>query len=151
MKEKTYRFFTGEPLFAFGYGLSYTTFGYGNLAGPGTLNAGDSLQLSVDVTNTGMRDGEEVVELYVQGRATGGEPIRSLAGFQRVALKSKQSKTVEFTLKPEQLAHVLADGRRMIDPGPLVISAGGQQPVPGATNVVSRTFQITGAAKQLPN
>ncbi len=111
MKGKTYRFFTGEPLFTFGYGLSYTTFGYGNLVLPKQVKIGDPVKVTVDVTNTGARDGEEVVQLYVKGRATAGEPIRSLEGFQRVFLKAKQTKTMEFTLKPEQLSHVLANGR----------------------------------------
>jgi len=151
MKGKTYRFFTGEPLYGFGYGLSYTTFSYGNLVLPKQINVGDLVKVSVDVTNSGTRDGEEVVQLYVKGRATAGEPIRSLEGFQRIALKANQKKTVEFTLKPEQVSHVVADGRRMIDPGALEISVGGQQPVAGATNVVTGSFQLTGASKQLPN
>jgi len=151
MKGKTYRFFTGEPLYAFGYGLSYTTFGYGNLVLPKQINVGDSVKVSVDVTNTGTRDGEEVVQLYVKGRATAGEPIRSLEGFQRIALKANQKKTVEFTLKPEQVSHVVADGRRLIDPGIMEISVGGQQPIVGATNVLTGSFQISGAPKQLPN
>jgi beta-glucosidase len=142
MKGKTYRFFTGESLFTFGYGLSYTTFSYGNLVLPKQVKIGDSVKITVDVTNTGVRDGEEVVQLYVKGRATGGEPIRSLEGFQRVPLKAKQTKTVEFTLKPEQLSHVPADGRRVTDPGAMEISIGGQQPLPGATNVVTSTFQL---------
>jgi beta-glucosidase len=142
MKGKTYRFFTGEPLFQFGYGLSYTTFIYGNMVVPKQLKIGDSMKVSVDITNAGRRDGEEVVQLYVKGRGTPGEPIRSLEGFQRIVLKKNQMKTVEFTLKPEQLSHVLADGRRVTDAGTMEISIGGQQPRPGVTNVVSSTFQL---------
>jgi beta-glucosidase len=142
MKGKTYRFFTGEPLFRFGYGLSYTTFIYGNMAVPKQVKIGDSVKLSVDVTNVGSRDGEEVVQLYVKGRGTPGEPIRSLEGFQRIALKKNQTKTVEFTLKPEQLSHVLANGRRVTDPGAIEVSIGGQQPIPGVTNVATTTFQL---------
>ncbi len=142
MKGKTYRFFTGEPLFKFGYGLSYTTFIYGNMVVPKQVKIGDSVKMSVDVTNTGSRDGEEVVQLYVKGRGTPGEPIRSLEGFQRIALKKNQTKTVEFTLKPEQLSHVLADGRRITDAGTIEISIGGQQPIPGVTNVATATFQL---------
>jgi beta-glucosidase len=142
MKGKTYRFFTREPLFGFGYGLSYTTFIYGNMVVPKQAKIGDSVKLSVDVTNVGSRDGEEVVQLYVKGRGTPGEPIRSLEGFQRLAIKAKQTKTVEFTLKPEQLSHVLADGRRVTDAGAIEISIGGQQPVAGVTNVATATFQL---------
>jgi beta-glucosidase len=142
MKGKTYRFFTGEPLFKFGYGLSYTTFIYGNMVVPKQVKIGDSVKLSVDVTNAGSRDGEEVVQLYVKGRGTPGEPIRSLEGFQRIVLKKNQTKTVDFTLRPEQLSHVLADGRRVIDAGTIEVSIGGQQPIPGVTNVAIATFQL---------
>lgn len=151
MKGKTYRFFEGEPLFPFGFGLSYTTFGYSNLVIPAQANIGDAVTVSVDVVNGGKQSGEEVVQLYVKGRGTPGEPIRSLEGFQRIALKPRQKKTVEFTLKPEQLSHVLADGKRVIDPGLLEISVGGQQPAPGALNVMTGKLQLSGAAKQLSN
>ena len=109
---------------------------------PKQVKIGDSVKMSVDVTNTGSRDGEEVVQLYVKGRGTPGEPIRSLEGFQRVAIKAKQTKTVEFALNPEQLSHVLADGRRVTDAGTIEVSIGGQQPVPGVTNVATATFQL---------
>jgi beta-glucosidase len=142
MKGKTYRFFTGEPLFQFGYGLSYTTFIYGNMVVPKQVKIGDSVKMSVDVTNAGSRDGEEVVQLYIKGRGNPGEPIRSLEGFQRIALKKNQTKIVEFTLKPEQLSHVLSDGRRVTDAGTIEISIGGQQPTPGVTNVATSTFQL---------
>jgi len=94
MKNRTYRFFTGEPLYPFGYGLSYTTFAYRNLRVMQT-------KVSVEVENTGTRAGEEVVQLYVQ-RATSGAPIRSLEGFRRVSLRPKERKTVEFTLTGKQ-------------------------------------------------
>jgi beta-glucosidase len=95
MKERTYRFFTDEPLFPFGYGLSYSTFAYRN------LNVQQAV-ISVEVENTSAIGGEEVVQLYVK-RDGGGpdDPIRSLAGFQRVALKPHQRRTVRFTLKPQ--------------------------------------------------
>ena len=142
MKGKTYRFFTGEPLFKFGYGLSYTTFIYGSMVAPKQVKIGDSVKMTVDVTNVGSRDGEEVVQLYVSGRGTPGEPIRSLEGFQRVAIKKNQTRTVDFTLKPEQLSHVLANGRRVLDAGAIEVSIGGQQPIPGVTNVVTGSFQL---------
>jgi beta-glucosidase len=96
MKNRTYRFFTGEPLYPFGYGLSYTTFTYRNLH---TDPA--SRRVTVEIENTGARAGEEVVQLYLQ-RAAPGAPLRSLEGFRRVALKPKERKTVEFTLTPKQ-------------------------------------------------
>lgn len=93
MKGKTYRFFEGEPLFPFGYGLSYTTFAYRNLKIEGN-------KVTAEVENTGAIAGDEVAELYVKSlqRAT-GSPIRALAGFQRFRLAPKEKKTVSFTLK----------------------------------------------------
>lgn len=92
MKGRTYRFFTGEPLFRFGDGLSYTRFAYSNLAVSGT-------KVSVEVRNTGALAGEEVVQLYLS--RAGGAAIRSLAGFERIALKAGERKTVQFTLQPK--------------------------------------------------
>ncbi len=111
MNGKTYRFFEGEALYPFGYGLSYTTFEYSNLKTQG-------LTVSVDVTNTGKRAGEEVVELYVKGQGA-GSPIRSLQGFQRIALKAGEKKTVTFKPAPEQLGS---------GTGPVEFSVGGKQP-----------------------
>jgi beta-glucosidase len=93
MKGRTYRFFKGEPLFPFGYGLSYSTFAYRDLRVQGA-------NVSVEVENTSAIAGEEVVQLYVKRSAAGpDDPIRSLAGFQRVALKPRERKIMRFTLK----------------------------------------------------
>jgi beta-glucosidase len=137
MKEKTYRFFTGEPLFRFGHGLSYTTFAYSNLKAP-DITIGQTLSVLIDVENTGNVAGEEVVQLYVEGNANDG-PIRSLQGFSRVALRPKQRKTVEFKLKPEQIARVAVDGRRRLDAGRVSLTVGG----------LPITIRITGASKIL--
>ena len=104
MKERTYRYFTGEPLFPFGYGLSYTTFAYRNLRAPAEVNTGDPVTVSVEVANTGKRAGEEVVQLYLTPPARAGAPLRSLEGFERVALAPGQRKTVSFRLEPRQFA-----------------------------------------------
>jgi len=96
MKGKTYRFFEGEPLFPFGYGLSYTTFAYRNLGLPKQAAAGDPVPVAVDLENTGSRAGEEVVQLYI--KTPNGAPLRSLEGFQRVSLAPKERMTVHFTL-----------------------------------------------------
>ena len=90
MKGRTYRYFTGEPLYAFGFGLSYTTFAYSNLSVPRQVKPGDTVPVSVDVRNTGTRAGEEVVQLYLS--SAGGGPIRSLQGFQRIALRRRRKK-----------------------------------------------------------
>ncbi|HEY0865083.1 MAG TPA: glycoside hydrolase family 3 C-terminal domain-containing protein [Lacunisphaera sp.] len=90
----TYRYFKGRPLYAFGHGLSYTTFGYANLRV--TPAAGNTLTVSVDVTNTGGRDGDEVVQLY--GVPPAARENQALCGFARVALKAGEKQTVTITV-----------------------------------------------------
>ena len=138
MAGKTYRFFTGEPLFPFGHGLSYTTFAYTNLKVPAQANIGDSIKLLLDVENTGSMAGADVVQLYVKGRASGG-PIRSLEGFQRVPLRPKERKTVEFTLTPAQVGRVGTDGRRVVEAGSVELTLAG----------MARTLELVGPAKVL--
>ena len=98
MRGRTYRFFTGEPLFPFGYGLSYTTFAYRNLKLPKIVNGSDEVKLTVDIQNNGKTAGDEVVELYVT------RPVRALEGFIRVPLAPGASRNVQFVLTPHQLA-----------------------------------------------
>jgi beta-glucosidase len=148
MKGKTYRFFRGEPLFPFGYGLSYTTFAYRNLNLPKQAAAGDPVTVSVEVANMGSRAGEEVVQLYVKTPSKGA-PLHSLEGFQRVSLGPKERKQVQFTLSPRQLSSVTAQGRRVIEPGVFELSVGGKQPGAGVTGVLTGKLQLTGAAKDL--
>ena len=102
MQGRTYRYFQGEPLYPFGYGLSYTTFTYKKLEAPVEARAGSPLKVSVEVTNSGQRDGEEVVQLYVNHPGV----VRELQGFERVPLRAGEKKIVSFTLKharPEQI------------------------------------------------
>ena len=133
MKGRTYRYFTGEPLYPFGYGLSYTTFRYSNLRLPeSSLTPADSVTVSVDVQNTGDRDGEEVVELYLSHiNAAMPVPIRSLEGLKRVFLKSGKNATLSFTLEPRQLSVIDSLNRRIVMPGEVEISVGGGQPRDG--------------------
>ena len=115
MKERTYRYFTGTPLYPFGYGLSYTTFQYGNgTLSSQNLHAGDPLQATVQVKNTGDRDGEETVEYYLIAKAKPEAPLRWLAGFQKVQLGKGESKSVQLTINPRQLSLVSADGTRSV-------------------------------------
>lgn len=94
MRGRTYRYFS-DPLFAFGYGLSYTTFRFGRAA---VVPADGGYRLSVPLTNTGTRPGEEVVQVYIRRVADANGPLKSLRAFRRVALKAGESTTVEITL-----------------------------------------------------
>jgi beta-glucosidase len=153
MKGRTYRFFKGEPLYPFGYGLSYTTFSYGNLKIPQQVGTGDEVPVSVEVHNTGSRAGEEVVELYVSHRdGLAHEPIRSLKAFRCVPLRAGETRTVEFRLSSRQFSLIDTEGRRVAAPGAFDISVGGQQPSPGeiaAHRAATGRVTFTGAAKIL--
>jgi beta-glucosidase len=111
MAGRTYRFFKGTPLYPFGYGLSYTTFGYKNLrTSAESMRANDTITVRVDVTNTGKRAGDEVVQLYVEHVNSKVErPIRDLRGYQRVTLRPEQTRTVSFRLPAKSLAYWNAD------------------------------------------
>ena len=104
---RTYMYFKGEPLYPFGYGLSYTTFAYSNLrTNSDRLGADGAVVVNVDVKNTGRRAGEEVVQLYVRHLNSGVErPIKELKGFQRIPLQPGQTKTAQLVLKAAQLAY----------------------------------------------
>ncbi len=148
MKQRTYRFFTGEPLYPFGYGLSYTTFGYRKLSVPKQAKPGEDVKVSVEVENTGAIAGEEVVELYVT--TAGDGPIRSLAGFKRVSLKPHERMTVPFTLTGRQLAHFTPEGKR-IAYGAVQIAVGGKQPGFKGAADASTTGLVTGSLKLTGN
>ena len=130
MSGRTYRYFDGEPLYPFGYGLSYTTFAYTN-AKVDRENVGpeDPVTVSADVVNTGSRASDEVVELYLTHVAVTGAPIRSLEGFQRVHLARGDHKTVSFTLRGRDLSTVDEAGKRRIVSGKVEVWIGGGQPL----------------------
>ena len=129
MAGRTYRYFSGQPLYGFGYGLSYTTFAYSHLKlSQATLKAAEPLTVEADVTNTGKRSGDEVVELYLRGPQAGGEPLRSLRAFQRVKLQPGATHHVLFTLQPAQLSEVDHDGKTAMQPGDYAVFLGGGQP-----------------------
>ena len=144
MKGRTYRYFDGEPLWPFGYGLSYTKFSYGDLAlSDGLINAGDPLQASATVTNTGSLAGDEVVQLYLKFPDVAGAPIRALRGFERVHLTPGGSRKVEFALNPRDLSMVTQSGEIIVAPGRYQLSIGGGQPGTEAPTV-SATFDVRG-------
>jgi beta-glucosidase len=151
MANRTYRYFKGEPLYPFGYGLSYTSFTYSALrvANP-SMPASGPQTISVDVSNTGSMAGDEVVQLYLTHEGVAEAPLRALAGFQRVHLLPKQKKTVTFTLEQRDLSTVDDDGVRRIAPGPVSVwIGGGQREVPSGlqkTSGVEAQFSIKGDA-----
>ena len=105
-ENRTYQYFTGTPLYPFGYGLSYTTFEYGNLTkSTGYLHPDDSVMVSVTVKNTGLIPGDEVPQFYTHYQSSQiKRPIKELRGFQRISLQPGESKTATFTLNHEDLA-----------------------------------------------
>ncbi len=145
MKERTYRYFRGTPLYGFGFGLSYTQFTYAKLQlSSKTVKAGEPLNVEADVRNTGKRAGDEVVELYLIPPANDVAPIRELKAFQRVHIDPGAVSHVKFQLDPRQLSEVDAAGKRSVRPGTYGIFVGGAQPTPGAGQ--SGEFSIEGSA-----
>ncbi len=139
MENRTYKFFKGKPLYPFGYGLSYTQFTYEHLQLPDTAQVSDTLQVQVEVKNTGAVAGDEVVQLYVTDlQASVRTPIRSLQGFQRVYLQPGETKTITFPLVPKQMAVVTEGGNFMVEEGMIEISVGGGQP--GLAPATSQTL-----------
>ena len=129
MNNRTYRYFNGEALYPFGYGLSYTSFKYDMLKVPATTTSGKDVTVTARVTNTGKINGEEVVQLYISHQGFQGKsPLKALKGFQRISLKAGESKTVTFTLTPDQLSLVSEDGKILEPKGKIVLSVGGGQP-----------------------
>jgi beta-glucosidase len=127
MAGRTYRFFKGEPLYPFGHGLSYTTFSYANLKAS-TESAGpdDTVMVSVDVTNSGKRAGDEVVQMYVEHAGSAVErPIRDLRGYRRLTLGPGETKTVQLPLPISSLAYWDAAGHRwVVEPDQIRIRVG---------------------------
>ena len=150
MKGRTYRFFDGKPLYPFGHGLSYTRFEYGPVrVSDARVPAGASVTVSVDVSNVGDRDGDEVVQLYVKDvQASVPVPRMQLQGFDRISLKAGETKTVTFTLKPQQMSCWTDEGKEMVEPGTFEVFVGGGQPGFAATQQAS--FELTGQTVMLP-
>jgi beta-glucosidase len=148
MTGKTYRFFKGNPMYEFGYGLSYTSFEYSDLQVAGSVKAGKDLRLKVTVSNTGKTAGDEVAQLYVSlPDSKFRVPVRSLQGFRRVNLQPGESKVVEFVLKPDQMAAFDENGVAQIQPGKMLISVGGKQPDPNALaakTVLQKSINLKG-------
>jgi len=123
---RSYEFSTRQPLYAFGFGLSYTTFKFDNLrVEPEQIEAAGTAQVSVDVTNSGTREGDEVAQLYVhQVVASITQPVMQLKGFERITLKPGEKRTVKFTVTPEMLSILNLDMHRVVEPGVFELMVG---------------------------
>jgi beta-glucosidase len=139
MKNRTYRYFTGQPLYPFGYGLSYSKFEYSNikLSAP-DLNAGNTLTVEADVKNTSQRAGDEVVQLYLTPEKLPGTPLRALRGYARIHLQPGATQRVRFSLTPRDLSFVNPDGDRLVAAGTYSVSVGGGQPGTGVPSAEAR-------------
>jgi beta-glucosidase len=151
MAGRTYRYFTEQPLYPFGYGLSFSSFNYSDAKVSQEQVAADgTVTVSVRITNTGSIPGDEVVQLYLAHPGVEGAPIRALAGFQRIHLDPAVSKTVDFTLRDRDLSIVDETGARRIVPGAVDVWIGGGQPVAGPrqpqTKGLQARFAITSGA-----
>jgi len=130
MKNRTYRYFTGLPLYPFGFGLSYTTFTYQNLQiAPEQVKSGEPVTVQVDVENAGQRLGDEVVQIYLKDvEASLPVPLLTLQGFTRIRLAPGEKQTVQFTLTAEQMSFANESGQWLLEPGEFKVWVGGQQP-----------------------
>jgi len=145
MAGRTYRYFEGEVLYAFGHGLSYTQFRYSNLSiQPKRIQAGERIVVAVNVRNVGTRAGDEVVQLYLTDlEASAPVPIRSLQGFRRVPLEPGELKHIAFELAPRQMSLINSDMQRVIEPGMFDVSVGGKQPrILGSIDAASTEVQV---------
>jgi beta-glucosidase len=118
-RNRSYLFDGREPIYPFGFGLSYTQFRFENLqVEPKSIRTGGTAKVSVDITNTGSRAGDEVAQLYIHQRvASRTRPVKQLRGFQRITLEPGQKTTVEFTVKPEDLSLIDFNMNSVVEPG----------------------------------
>ena len=130
MENRTYKFFKGEPLYPFGFGLTYGKFCFSDLRlSRDAVKAGETIQATVRVQNAGDRDGQEVVEFYIRDlEASTRVPRHKLCGFARVCLKAGESTDVTVDIGPDAMALIDENGEKVIEPGAFCLFAGGSQP-----------------------
>lgn len=150
MKNRTYRYFDGQVLYPFGYGLSYTKFEYSPIQMPASIKAGENMEVSITVKNTGKTDGEEVVQLYISHDNNGTNrqlPLYALKSFERISLKAGESKSVTFKLSPREMALADEDGVLKMTKGKSKLYIGGTSPTKTSAEklpLVETQFEITG-------
>jgi beta-glucosidase len=147
MEGRTYRYFRGEPLFPFGFGLSYTEFSFDNLRlDRARVPVGGQVTVNVDVTNTGDRAGDEVVQLYIRHPdATVPRPIQELKGFERITLEPGERKTVAFTMDTRLLGYHDEAMRYAVVPGVVEVLIGNssrQLPLAGQFEIVGQSTEV---------
>jgi beta-glucosidase len=147
MQNRTYRYFRGKPLYAFGYGLSYSTFEYSNLKlSAAKIDAGAPLTVQVDVRNTSKVTGDDVAELYLEFPSIPGAPLRALRGFARVHLLAGANRHVSYTLRPRDLSMVNEKGELLVAAGDYTVFVGGAEP-DAAGSGVKASLTISGETK----
>jgi beta-glucosidase len=128
MANRTYRYHKGDVLYPFGYGLSYSQFDYDEMkVSPAQWRAG-TVTVSVNVTNIGKMDADEVVQLYAARKDIQNSPVRTLVGFKRINIPKGKTQTIRFTLDERSLSTVDATGQRTVVPGTVTLWVGGGQP-----------------------
>lgn len=139
---RSYEFSTRQPLYAFGYGLSYTAFKFDNLkVEPQQIMPAGAAKVSVDITNTGAREGDEVPQFYIHQRvASVTQPVMQLKGFERVTLKPGEKRTVTFAVTPEMLSILNVDMHRVVEPGVFDLMVG-----PSSNKTTTVKLTVAGA------
>jgi beta-glucosidase len=145
MTGRTYKYFDEEPLYPFGFGLSYTTFSYSDLKVAKKAKVGESVTVKVKVSNSGKVAGEEVVQLYLKDEeASTPRPKFQLEGFERISLNPGESKDVEFELSARQFSMIGTNDKRIVEEGWFTLFTGGGQPKMEGSNSVSSRIKLTG-------
>lgn len=148
MKNRTYRYFDGQVLYPFGYGLSYTSFEYSPIQMPQKIKAGEDVEVAVSIKNTGKRDGDEVAQLYMSyPDAKGLKPLYALKGFMRISLKAGESQNIVFKLSPRELGLIDAEGILKIEAGERKLYIGATSPAKTTAEqlpLVEKEFEIIG-------
>lgn len=146
MSTQTYRYFDKEPLYPFGYGLSYSTFSYSELILDSILSVHQPASVHVKVSNTGAQDGDEIVQVYIKNLShPERQPIYSLKAFKRVTLRAGESKDVELILRADTFQYIDEDGKKRTSPGQWQIFVSGGQPdlkYHSTTNTLSKIVEL---------